>query len=186
MLLEDSSFPKETLKGHVMTHSKCREVTLGLATIIEYSAIVSAVAGLFLTVFALDQLRHMEKHRNVEISMKIFEWSENEKLRKAFRWIEKEFQFEDYEKYKEQEETNPEISDYPYEVTAFFEQVGFLVEKRFVDLDVIDDRLGPHIVSNWKKLEPWIMTLRKERYDDSFGEHFQKLYKRTLSYIKKS
>jgi hypothetical protein len=118
--------------------------------------------------------------------MKIFEWSENERLRKAFRWIEKEFQFEDYEKYKEQEEINPETSDYPYEVTAFFEQVGFLVGKKFVDLDVIDDRLGPHIVSNWKKLEPWIMTGRKERYDESFGEHFQKLYQRTLSYIKKS
>jgi len=156
-----------------------------LVTIVEYSAIISAIAGLFLTIFALDQLRHMEKHRNVEISMKVFEWGENERLRKAFKWIEKEFQFEDYEKYKAQEESDSEVSDYPYDVIAFFEEVGFLVEKRFVDLDVIDDRLGPHIVSSWKKLEPWIMAMRKERYDETFAEHFQKLYVRTLSYMKK-
>jgi len=156
-----------------------------LVNVIELSAILSAVAAALLTIFALDQLRHMEKHRNVEISMKLFEWGENERLRKAFKWIEKEFQFEDYEKYKAQEEADEEVSDYPYLVTAFFEQVGFLVEKKFVDLDVIDDRLGPHIVSNWKKLEPWIMTLRKEKYDDTFGEHFQRLYERTLEYMKK-
>ncbi|HVP26502.1 MAG TPA: DUF4760 domain-containing protein [Candidatus Bathyarchaeia archaeon] len=156
-----------------------------MVTIIEWSAILSAAAALLLTVFALDQLRHMEKHRNVDISMKLFEWGENERLRKAFKWVEKDFQFEDYEKYQAQEEADSEVSDYPYVVTAFFEQVGFLVGKKFVDLDVIDDRLGPYIVSNWKKLEPWIMAMRKERYDETFGEHFQKLYEKTLGYMKK-
>jgi len=156
-----------------------------LATIIEWTAILSAMAAILLTIFGLDQLMHMEKHRNVEISMKLFEWSENERLRKALKWVEKEFQFEDYEKYTAQEEANEEVSDYPYTVTAFFEQVGFLVEKKFVDLDVIDDRLGPYIVSNWKKLEPWITAMRKERYDGTFGEHFQKLYGKTASYMKK-
>jgi hypothetical protein len=135
-------------------------------------------------VSALDQLRHMEKHRNVEISMKLFEWGENERLRKAFKWVEKEFQFEDYEKYKASEESDPETSDYPYVVAGFFEQVGFLVGKKFVDLDVIDDRLGSYIISNWKKLEPWISALRKEKRDETFGEHFQKLYEKTVRYMK--
>lgn len=117
--------------------------------------------------------------------MKLFEWAETDRLRKAFRWVEREFQFEDYEKYKAQEETRSEVSDYPYEVSAFFEQVGFLVEKKFVDLDVIDDRLGSYIISNWKKLQPWIMASRKEKGDETFGQHFQKLYEKTITYIKK-
>jgi hypothetical protein len=71
-----------------------------LVTIIEWSAILSAAAALLLTVFALNQLRHMEKHRNVDISMKLFEWGEDERLRKALKWVEKDFQFEDYEKYQ--------------------------------------------------------------------------------------
>jgi len=137
-------------------------------------------------VFVVIQLRHMEMHRNLDISMKLFEWAESDRLRKAFRWIENEFQFQDYDKYKAQETTDSEASEYPYQVTAFFEQIGFLVEKRFVDLDIIDDRLGSHIVSNWKTLEPWIMAVRQEKENNEFGRHFQRLYERTIEYMKKT
>jgi hypothetical protein len=128
----------------------------------------------------------MDKHRDLEISIKLFEWAETERLRKAFKWIEKSFQFEDYEKYKTEAERDFEISDFPYQVEAFFEEVGFLVDKKFVDIDMIVDRLGSHIVFNWKKLEPWILAMRKERGDKTFGEHFQKLYQKTLAFMKKN
>jgi hypothetical protein len=155
-----------------------------MVTLIEWTAVLSALAGLSATIFILLQLRHMDQHKNLEISMKLFEWAEDEKLRKAFRWVEEEFQFEDYEKYKTEEDKSFEVSDYPYEVEAYFEEVGFLVNKKFVDLDVIVDRLGAYVVSDWKKLEPWIMTMRKERGDRTFGEHFQKLYEKTVAYMK--
>jgi hypothetical protein len=157
-----------------------------MVTLIEWTAILSALAGMSATVFILLQLRHMDQHRDLEISMKLFEWVETERLRKALRWVDKEFQFEDYEKYKAEVETNLEISEYPYEVEAFFEEVGFLVNKKFVDIDVIVDRLGAYIVSNWKKLEPWILAVRKEREDRTFGEHFQRLFVKTVAYMKGS
>jgi hypothetical protein len=156
-----------------------------LLSIIELSAIVSGITAILLAAFTVIQLRHLEKHRNVDISMKLFEWSENDKLHKALKWVENKFQFEDFERYKAEEDADSETSDYPYEVVGFFEQVGFLVGKKFVELDVIDDRLGPYIISNWKKLEPWIMALRKEKSDNTFGEHFQKLYEKTVGYMKK-
>ncbi|MGD0495944.1 MAG: hypothetical protein ABSB28_07865 [Candidatus Bathyarchaeia archaeon] len=112
--------------------------------------------------------------------MKLFEWAESERLRKAFRWIEEEFQFENYEKYKAEEDKSFEVSDYPYEVEAYFEEVGFLVVKKFVDIDIIVYRLGSYIIADWKRLEPWILALRKERGDETFGEHFQKLYQETV------
>jgi len=155
-----------------------------MLSVTDYAAVFSAVSGIFLVVFVLLELRHMEKHRNVEISMKLFEWAESDSLRRAFRWVEEEFQFGDYEKYEAQKETSFEASDYPYEVAAFFEQVGFLVQKKFVDIDVIVDRLGSHIISNWKKLAPWIIALREEKTDKTFGEHFQTLYERTIEYMK--
>jgi hypothetical protein len=154
--------------------------------LIEWTAIVSAVAGISATVFILLQLKHMDKHRDLEISMRLFEWAETERLRKAFKWVETEFRFEDYGRYKTEVEANFEISDFPYQVEAFFEEVGFLVNKKFVDIDVIVDRLGSYIVSNWKKLEPWIVVMRKERSDQTFGEHFQKLYRKTVAYMKKN
>ena len=155
-----------------------------MVTLVEWTAILSALAGVSATVFILLQLRHMEQYRNLEISMKLFEWAETEKLRKAFRWVEEEFQFENYDRYQADKNKSFEVSDYPYEVEAYFEEVGFLVNKKFVDIDVIVDRLGAYIVSTWKKMEPWILAMRKERGDKTFGEHFQKLYEKTIAYMK--
>lgn len=151
-----------------------------MASIIDFTAIISAVAGIVLAMFAVIQLKHLEEHRNVDISMKLFEWAESDRLLKKFRWIDEKFQFVDYAKNEIEQENNSEVSDYPYEITAFFEHVGFLVNRKFVDPDVIKDWLGPYIVTNWKKLEPWIISMRKEKNDEKFGEHFQLLYKEVI------
>jgi hypothetical protein len=156
-----------------------------LVSIIEETAVISAISAIALAVFAVIQLRHMEKHRNVDVTMKLFEWAENDRLRKAFRWVDNYFEFKNYEDYKAFEQKNMDASEFPFEVTAFFEQIGFLVERKFVDFEVVQDRLGHNVISNWQKLEPWVLALRKEKNDPTFGEHFQRLYERTIRDIKK-
>jgi len=155
-------------------------------TLTDFASIFTAVGSITLAVFVLFELRHMGKHRDLEISMKLFEWAETDRLRKAFRWVEREFQFENFEKYEAEVAEKFEVGDYPYQVEAFFEEVGFLVNKKFVDIDVIVDRLGAYVVSNWRKLEPWILAMRKERGDATFGEHFEILYQKTVKYMKRS
>jgi hypothetical protein len=154
-------------------------------SLVEETAVVSAISAIILAVFAVIQLQHMEKHRNVDVSMRLFEWAETERLRKAFRWIDQKFQFTTNEDYQAWEAKNPEASEYPFEVAAFYEQVGFLIEKKFVDIDVIVDRLGHSIISHWQKLEPWILALREKQGDSEFGAHFQGLHERTAKYLKK-
>lgn len=156
-----------------------------MVTIFEGTAIISASSAIFVSIFAVIQLRHMEKHRNVDITMKLFEWAESDRLRKAFRWLDKEFAFKNYSDYKLLEQKDIEAAEYPLEVVTFFEQVGFLVERKFVDLDVVADRLGHFILSDWRKLEPWIVGMRKEKKDRTYGEHFQQLYAQTLKYFQK-
>jgi hypothetical protein len=156
-----------------------------MVTLVEGTAVLSALAGIAAVIFVIIQLRHMDKHKDLEISMKLFEWAETDSLRKALRWVDKDFHFVDFDKNKADMEEDFAVNDYPYQVEAFFEQVGFLVNKNLVDIDVIVDRLGSLIISNWKKLQPWITALRKERDDKTFGEHFEELYKKTLAYMKK-
>jgi hypothetical protein len=156
-----------------------------LVSIVEETAVISAVSAIALAIFAVIQLRHMEKHRNVDVTMKLFEWAENDRLRKAFKWVSNDFQFKSYEDYRAFEQKNPEAAEYPFEMVAFFEQVGFLVERKFVDFEVVQDRLGQSVISNWQKLEPWVLAVRKEKNDSTFGEHFQRLYEKTIKDLKR-
>jgi hypothetical protein len=155
-------------------------------TIIDWAIIITAILTGLGVVFVLFELRHMSKHRDLEITMKLFEWAETESLRKAFRWVEKEFAFGSLEKYNRDVSKVFEVNDYPYQVESYFEELGFLVSKRFVDIDLIVDRLGSYIVSNWQRLEPWILAIRKEKADETFGEHFEMLYNKTLTCMKKN
>jgi hypothetical protein len=156
-----------------------------LVTLVEEAAIVSALAGTLLAFFAVMQFRHLEKHRNVEISMKLFEWAETDKLRKAFKWLDKKCTFTTYKDYKTFEETDNDACEYPVDVIEFFEQVGFLVSRNFVDLDVVVDRLGGYIVFNWQKLAPLVAGVRKEKNDATYGEHFEHLYMQTVTHLNK-
>ena len=107
-------------------------------------------------------------------------------LEKHSDGLRRNFAFESLEKYKLEVSNLFEVSDYPYQMEAYFEEVGFLVTKKFVDIDIIVDRLGSYIISNWQKLEPWVLAIRKERADNTFGEHFEMLHNKTLAYMKKT
>ena len=144
------------------------------------------MASLAAIVFVVVDLRNMDRHKDLEISMKLFEWAETDRLRKAFRWIENKFEFKDLESYKAKVERDFEVSEYPYQVEAYFEEVGFLVNKKLADLDAIVDRLGPYIITNWRKLQPWIIAVRSERQDKTFGEHFEILYSKTVKYLERA
>jgi hypothetical protein len=176
--------PSQCVKPNIEALPIVRRPLPAMFTLTEWTAILSSLAAVAATIMIIFQLRHMDQHRNLEISMKLFEWAESDRLRKALRWIEEEFEFSDFEKFKASEDKRFEVSDYPYEVEAYFEEVGFLVNKRFVDLDVIVDRLGAYIVMDWKKMEPWILAVRKGRGDRTFGEHFEKLFEKTVEYMK--
>jgi len=144
-----------------------------MTTLIEWSSVLTSLAGVLAAILVLLELRRMDKHKDLEITMKLFEWAETDRLRKALKWVENEFRFEDYKSKKAALENDSEVSDYLFQVEAFFEEVGFMVNKNFVDIDVITDRLGAFIISDWKKLEPWILDMRKERSDKTFANIFK-------------
>ena len=107
------------------SHALMVKVGITVVSIIEDTAIISAVAAILLAVFTVMQLRHLEKHRNVDISMKLFEWAETDSLRKAFRWMDKKYEFKSYADFKLLEEKDVEASEYPLEVTAFLSKWVF-------------------------------------------------------------
>lgn len=151
-------------------------------TIGSFAALVSMVAFVVTAMFVLFQVRHMRMARNVDISMKLFEWLENEHVRRAMKWVRSQFRFKSLGDHEAYLAKNPDAEDNPMVVIGFFEQVGLLVQKKFVDVDVVMDHLGLQITTMWEKLKPLVSALRESHDDARIGEHFEFLYHQALDY----
>lgn len=44
---------------------------------------------------------------------------------------------------------------------CYFEGVGVLVSRHLIDIDLVEDLMGNHIVWVWEKIEPVVQELRK-------------------------
>jgi hypothetical protein len=125
----------------------------------------------------LYQIRHMQADRNVEVTMRMFEWAESNRMREAIRWVVTEF---DLRTWLEQPES--ERSDFPGLVIAFFEQAGVMIQKRLINEDVVIDNLAASAIRTWERLKPWVELERRQHQDERFGEHFEFLYNRAQAY----
>ena len=141
-------------------------------------ATVSSMVAFWVTaLFILYQIRHMAVTRNVEVTMRMFEWAESNRMREAMRWVNSTF---DYAAYRNQPET--ERSDFPGLLVAFFEQAGIMIEKRFVNEDVVLDNLGLDALRVWTRLKPLVEQTRQDLGDERYGEHFEFLCRRARAY----
>jgi hypothetical protein len=60
-------------------------------------------------------------------------------------------------------------------VLCFYDQVGVLLRRGLIELDLVDDLLGNSARQIWEKVTPLIREAR-ERYDPRLYEHFEYLY----------
>jgi hypothetical protein len=141
-------------------------------------ATVGSMLAFWVTaLFILYQIRHMAVTRNVEVTMRMFEWAESNRMREAMRWVNNAF---DYAAFRNQPDA--ERSDFPGLLIAFFEQAGIMIEKRFVNEDVVLDNLGLDALRVWARLKPLVEQTRQDLDDARFGEHFEFLCRRARAY----
>ena len=67
-----------------------------------------------------------------------------------------------------------------YFVVNVWETIGVLVFKKELSLDLVDDFFSGPIVLTWRKLEPYLQQLRKERKRDTLFEWCQWLAERMM------
>jgi hypothetical protein len=141
-------------------------------------ATVSSMVAFWVTaLFILYQIRHMNRARNLEVTMRMFEWSESNRMREAMRWVTTQFALDTYLKQPESER-----SEYPGMLVAFFEQAGIMIQKKLVNEDIVIDHLAISVLSAWQRLQPLVEHWRTQMRDDRVGEHFEYIYQRALSY----
>ena len=63
-----------------------------------------------------------------------------------------------------------------HQVASLFESVGFLVEKNYVKLEIVDDMFATQLA--WESLEPFIRGMRQEYAAEDYYFFFEKLHSR--------
>jgi hypothetical protein len=129
-------------------------------------ASTSVVAGVI--YYAL-QLRHQIKQRQTDLLVRLFSSVNNKDWLEAWEKV-RDREILDHGKYKEKYgfvELN--------EVFVFFEQLGRLIKKGLVDIDLLP--FGPgQVKATWEKIKPVLEGGRKSYNEPKLGYGFEYLY----------
>ncbi|MGD0804564.1 MAG: hypothetical protein ABSA11_10895 [Candidatus Bathyarchaeia archaeon] len=87
-------------------------------------------------------------------------------------------QWKDFDDYiaKFGEKVNPEAWRKSSMVSTFFEGLGVLVKRGFIDASIVDDLMSLHVIGYWQKYEPVYVGLRKLMNTPTVCEYFEYLY----------
>jgi hypothetical protein len=78
--------------------------------------------------------------------------------------------YEDFEKLPEEKQLAF------HQVASLFESVGLLVERRFVNLEIVDDMFATRLA--WQRLQPFIKGMREKYSSEDYYAWTEKLYRR--------
>jgi hypothetical protein len=138
-------------------------------------ASASVVAGIVYYVF---QVRHQAKLRQTDLIMRLYSTFGGEEHQKAGKKISK-ITYEGYDDFVKKygapnsEEPIPMAID---KVLYFFEEVGVLLSKKLVDIDMIDQLMGYNIMMIGTKTMPIIEQARKRLNLPRVWTNFEYLY----------
>jgi len=129
-------------------------------------ASASVVAGV---VYYVLQLRHQIKQRQTDLLVRLFSTAGSKDWLEAWEKV-RDREILDYNGYKEKYgfvELN--------EVFVFFEQLGRLIKKGLIDIDLLP--FGPgQVKATWEKIKPILEGGRKRFNEPKIGYGFEYLY----------
>jgi len=144
-------------------------------------AIIGVIAGFtyyFITV------RNQKRSRQAQLFMQMYDKLSNEmrgthlRFRRDWKWTD----FEDFMEFVDSEKY-PENHEDWLKLLYYWESIGVLVKRGYIDVNLVDDLMSGLVLTVWDKLEPVVMEIR-ERYRypqfQEFHEYLAKEVKRIV------
>ena len=144
----------------------------------EISIAVASAGVLLAAIYYIFQIRHQNRLRQTDLVMRLYSTFASEDHRKAGKkvlWIT----YEDYDDFVKKygapnsEEPIPTAVD---TVLYFFEEVGVLLSKKLVDINLIEQLMGYNIIMIGNKIIPIIKEARKRLNLPTVWTNFEYLY----------
>ena len=151
-------------------------------------SVAVASAGVFVAaVYYMLQLRHQGKMRQTEIEtrqtdllLRIYSTFGSEEFQKA---LNKTFfmEFKDYNDFVKRYSSPTGFADTPEGITmgtvnVLFEEIGVLLHRKLIDLELVDDLFGYAAVYVWERIKPAVEGWRKQFQIPRSLQQFEYLY----------
>jgi hypothetical protein len=147
-----------------------------VTTVSAVIAAISVVVGVIVTTI---QISHMAKTRRTEVVMRLYEQFQSTEMLEAVDRSSNLDKFENFDQFKK------EYGLLDVErIGAFFEGIGALLEQDLIDIELLDDLLGPAMERAWESTKPVIYAMRESLGNPYIFTHFEYLANRIAAYRK--
>jgi len=145
---------------------------------------VAATGVLVAAIYYVLNMRATQKNtkqtldtRQVQLFMNVFQKFEEPDFQNTY-WELMSFQWRDFNDYQAKYggAVNPEAFRKLSRIGTFFEGIGVLVKRGFIDAAIVDDMMSMFIIGWWEKYEPVYIGMRKLWNTPTVAEHFEYLY----------
>jgi hypothetical protein len=123
--------------------------------------------------------------RQAQLFMNIYTQVYSLEFWNHFREVSQEWDWEDYDDWYDKYESVPEKQNIFNAVGSYFEGMGVLVKRNFIDVTFVDDLLSGPLMSLWQKFEPVILEERRRKNAPTIWEWFGYLYDRVKEVAEK-
>lgn len=143
-----------------------------LTLIATVAGAISAIAVAVSLVFLLLQLKRMRFTQEVTVALGLYDRSTSSEMLEAASWVKTSMPVDmTYEDWCHDSAIRMKIERLWY----YFEFLGVLVERGYVNQDIIFDQQGAFIAGIWDKTQHLIIARRQDRLSPQYMENFELL-----------
>ena len=117
--------------------------------------------------------------RQAQLLMQLYAHLREDKFNTQFSELRK-YELRDYDDYREKVDGDIEFRAMLNYVCSFFEGVGVLVHRNFLDPQLVDDLMSSYIFLTWEKIGPYIKEIRLRRNRPELWDKFEYLYEEVM------
>jgi len=136
------------------------------------SAIVAAAGVLVGVVYYILEMRNQSKVRQTDLVMRLYSTFGSKEFQDAWTRIERResIEFKNYNEYVEKYGSGDYV-----QCATFFEGIGVLLQKRLIDIKLVDSLFSVPLKLMYEGMKP-IIEANSEQFHQRVFEHFEYLY----------
>ena len=143
-----------------------------LANMAEIIGVTIVIVGL---IFAVIQVRQFRQQRREMAAIEVFRFFGSPRFAEAYRMI---LQMKDEMSAADIRAQQPELERSAMLIGTTMENIGVMTYQRIVPYLIVNNLIGSSTIILWRKLAPWVQSLRKELGEPYAFEWFQWLAER--------